>query len=440
MPTDFSKKLAFASLLLWLTIAAVLIYGDRVQTSVEVFSLENKEVSAYTQQMSFEFNRSVDRNEIEKTFSITPELELELSWVGKKIVVSFKEPLLERQEYTVVLADYSGTFTTREKELFYIDSSSDKIVSYKPTTTETQALTPEDLVVTDFQITADGNTLVFFATPRENFEKESSSVFPNLYSLDLDTSELDMLSLNETQALNIYFKVSPDGKTILLNRLKLEEDGAPAGAELLVSEKGKSFKLFWKQGLTGITEDALDFTADSQFIVVHDWNRFKILPIKENAYTEQDLGSHAKILGFTDSRNRLLFLNWKDNNPFALSNELVAFDENGGKEVLLQDLGVIHEVEMSKDGQRLVLSLEEINNTDSGVYLYEVETKTLKRLDTNNLFFETNLDLSLDEQWLSFESQLDVSEKDGSEIWVMNISTGERLMLTHEGRLPKWRP
>lgn len=443
MPTDFSKKLGFASLLLWLAIASVLIYGDRVQTSVEYFSLEDKSISPYAEQMTFEFNRSVDKDEMEKTFSITPETELELSWVGKKMVASFKAPLVEGQEYTVQLGDYENTFTTREKELFYIDSAGEnrQILSYQLTSTEVEAITPEDLLVTNYQITADGNTIVFFGTPKEKVEEgDDYSLFPNLYSISLETSIVTQLSPDEENSLNMYFKLSPDGKTILLNRLNLAEDGAPEGTELLISENGKKFKLFWEQGLTGLTQDTIDFTSDSQFIVAHDWNRFKILPVKEDTYPEQDLGNYAEILGFTDSRNRLLFLKWKDDNLFAPSNELVVFDENGGKEIILEDLGVIGEVEMSKDGNRLVLILEEVNSPNTGIYLYETETEQLKRLDENNLLFEANLDLSLDEEWLSFESQLDITDEGGGEVWVMNMLTGEELMLTRDGRLPTWRP
>ncbi len=443
MLTDFSKKLAFVSGLLWLAILAVLFYGDRVQTSVEFFSLEDQTVSSYTERMIFEFNRSVDTVEMEKTFFIDPAVDLELSWVGKKMVASFKEPLKEETSYTVRLGDYSAHFSTREKQLFYIDSSGEnrQIWSYALTSASSEAMTPVDLLVVDYQITADGNTVVFFATPKNQITTEEDySVFPNLYTLDLESLELRQLTEEVEDALNMYFKVSPDGQTILLNRLNLGEDGAPEGTELLVSERGKKFTSFWKQDLSGVTHEAIDFTADSRFIVAQDWNRFKIFPIEEGAYAEQDLGAYAKLLGFSSSRNRLLFLKWKEENSFALSNELIVFDANGGKEVLLQDLGVITDVEITEDAALVLITLEEIKNSDSGIYLYQAESQNLKRLDENNLFFELNLDLSLDEEWLAFERQLDLSNEGGGEIWIMNIDTGEELRLTVDGRSPQWRP
>lgn len=440
MPTDFSKKLVFASLLLWLAIAAVLVYGDRVQTSVEYFSLEGKSISPYTEQMTFEFNRSVEREEIEKAFSITPEAEMELSWVGKKMVVSFKEPLLEGQEYSVQLANYENSFTTREKEIFYVDASTEnrQILSYQLASAEAKSITPEDLYVTDYQITADGNTIVFFGTPKDKVEEEDDySLFPNLYSIDLQTEELTVLMTDDENSLNMMFKLSPDGKVILLNRLNLAEDGAPEGTELLISEGGGKFKPFWRQPLYG---DTIDFTADSQFIVAHDWNRFKILPVKKDAYPEQDLGAYADVLGFTDSGNRLLFLKWKDDNLFALTNELVVFDENGGKDIFLEDFGVINDVEMSRDGNLSVLIMEEINSSNMGIYLFDANTNQVTALLSDNFLYETSLDLALDEEWLSYESHLDALDEGNGELWIMNILTGEKLQLTTSGRLPKWRP
>lgn len=433
----------FTSTLLWLAISAVLVYGDRVKTTVEFFSLEEKNVSSYTKQMTFEFNRSVQKEEMEETFSMEPKVKTELSWVGKKMVVTFEEPLLQGQNYFVHLGDFSGSFRTREKEIFYVDGSTDKrqIFSYLLSEGTTEALTPEDLYVTDYQFTQNGDTIVFFATPKEKVTQGGDySLFPNLYSMDLDSGECDLLLAGEEDALNMMFKLSPDGETILVNQLYLNEDGAPDGAELLISEQGGRFKPFWKQELTGLYQGALYFTSDSQFVVVHDWNRFKLIPVKEGSFAEQDLGTYTDLLGFTDAGNRLLFLNWKDSNPYALTNEVVVFDENGGQEIVLSDLGVLQDLEMSQDGKRSVFTMESLDGSKFGIYKWEEDTRQLNTLFEKGLLLETNLDLALDEEWLAFETHLDVSENGNGEVWILNVQTGESNLITAAGRLPKWRP
>ena len=231
--------------------------GDRTLPQVRDFNWQDRHISAEDTAFTLTFNRPVDRTTVEKQLQIDPPLPGKISWAGSKLAYTLANPAPYGNTYQVSLkgareavgnksgkeiVPFQGQFQTPDRMFAYISSGEadspqerlrqrGQIVIYNFKTQKPTAITPKDLVVTDFKIDRQSQTIVFTATDSKTLQNNQPAIASQqVYSIStgivprnndtqfIPAGKLELI-LDNRDYQNIKFDLAPDGKKIVVQRV-----------------------------------------------------------------------------------------------------------------------------------------------------------------------------------------------------------------------------
>ncbi|MGM3305001.1 hypothetical protein ACSQ6I_03275 [Anabaena sp. WFMT] len=238
-------------LLLSLLIGFVILQGDAVKPIVRNFNWQNQQIGAEDTAFSLTFSRPMDTKSVEDNLKIDPPLAGKVSWAGRRMVYTLLTPAPYGTNYKVLLQGardkfsevegkkreiqpFSGSFSTRNRALLYIGANQQeqgKLVLYNLTQEQKKVLTPQDIVVMDFEPFPNGEKILFSARSSKNPDLLSAQLYTVTTGIASKIDEqpepagkLDLI-LDNKDYQNLKFDLSPDGQTIVVQRGKRDNPG-----------------------------------------------------------------------------------------------------------------------------------------------------------------------------------------------------------------------
>jgi hypothetical protein len=389
--------IVLASILaLCLLIALVFLQGDRVNLRVNEFSWKNKTIGVQDRWFSMQFNRPVDRESIEKNLTIAPSLAGKVSWAGNKLVYTLAELPIYGNNYQVILKDaqslngdreiapYFEVFKSRDRAFIYMgltEKESGQLILVNVTQKTKTALTPRDLVVTDFKIYPNSDRVLFsaFERGRGNQGIETQQLYNVSTGLNFQgnkkTERLGRvkLVLDAKTYKNLKFDLSNNGKTIVVSRVNRNN---PAESSLWVlPEDGSPRPL----GLPG-----------NNFLIAPDGNRVAVAQrggvatislVAEGGKSEFFPG-YETIVGFSKDGSQKFMV--RDNVDYTRA--LVLVREDGTTKELFQTLAPVVNCQLEPREEKILYCLKlglvqrEEQQVNQEAYLAAIDLETVKEL------------------------------------------------------------
>jgi hypothetical protein len=235
-------------LVLSLLIGFVIWQGDVVKPVVRNFTWHDKQIGAEDTAFTLTFSRPMDTKSVEANLKIDPPLAGKISWAGRRMVYTLVTPAPYGTNYQISLKgatdkfsqtegkgkdrsikQFTGTFSTRDRALIYIGSNQEeqgKLVLYNLTQGQKKLLTPNDLIVMDFEPFPKGDKILLSARSSKNPDLLSGKIYTVTTGIASEVGEqpeppgkLDLI-LDNKEYQNLKFDLSPDGQTIVLQRGK----------------------------------------------------------------------------------------------------------------------------------------------------------------------------------------------------------------------------
>ncbi len=332
-------------LLLTLLIGFMILKGDVVAVRVREFTWQNQQIGADDISFTLNFSRPMDVKSVEENLRIEPPLAGKISWAGRRMVYTLLTPAPYGTNYEVRLQNardrfaekegknrliqpFRGNFSSRDRVIMYIGAEPEnkgQLVLYNLTEERKNIITPKDLIVMDFKPFPHGEKILFSARTSNNQDLLSAQLYTVTTGISAQPQTLAEpagkvdLVLDNKQYQNLKFDLSPDGKTIVIQRGNRNDPSdfglwfmpAPSNSgerptpQRLKSQPGGDFMI----------------TPDSKAVAVAQGQGAAILPLQADASKPLDFlpqfglvqsfskdGSQAAMVKFNTDYTRDLFL------------------------------------------------------------------------------------------------------------------------------------
>jgi dipeptidyl aminopeptidase/acylaminoacyl peptidase len=334
-------------LVLSLVIGLIILQGDVIAARVRNFSWQNQQIGADDISFNLVFSRPMDIKSVVDNLKIEPELDGKVSWAGRRMVYTLRTPaeygttykvqlqgakdkFSEKQGKNRVIQPFAGTFHTRDRVLLYIGTEKEeqgRLVLYNLTQKQDQKklLTPKDLVVLDFKAFPDREKILFSARTSKNQDLLSSQIYSVTTGIasqpdkEADAPGRIDLILDNKDYQNLKFDLSPDGKTIVVQRGK-KSNPTDFGLWFMPTASDSPEKPVLKR-LQSQPGGDFSITPDSKAVAVAQGQGAAILPLQEDGSKPLDFlpqfglvqafakdGSQAAMVKFNTDFTRDLFL------------------------------------------------------------------------------------------------------------------------------------
>jgi hypothetical protein len=265
---------------------------------------------------------------------------------------TLEDPIPYGQTFTVKLAEaqdqfqqrsipaeepFLSQFKSRDQAFLYlgVGEEENRLILYNLTRQEKQVLTPPDLVVVDFEPYPDSDRILFSAADRVQYEQGNFDL--QIYSVTTGLSYRKPSSQPQGKAVggqvkllvpsdryqNLKFDLSPDGKTIVVQRANKENPGVDFG--LWILREGKPLEPLK-------TEPGGEFliTPDSKSMIMAQGQGLAVLPLESGADPLDFLPQFGRVMGlspdgrqaamvrFNSDYTRSLFLVTNQGDPTEL--------------------------------------------------------------------------------------------------------------------------
>lgn len=370
-------RVAWTLIVFFSLIIAVLIGGAKVcgtnclwhsGPKISYFSWENKLIGAENLAFILGFDRPMDRQSVNANLSIEPELSGKISWAGRRLAYTLDRPPIYGESYQINLAGATGlngekiqpfsrSVRTRDRAFAYIGTTGSdlgKLILYNWTTQNKSILTPDDLIVTDFQFYPQGEKILFAAAP-----KSEPDLFRNLqlYTVNTgingDNSQGQItLILDNQEYQNNQFDLSADGQKIVVQRIKRDN---PVDFDLWLLEPEKPPQRLNTQGGDFI------IAPDSQTLAVAQGEGVSLLSLTEEAESLNFLPQFGQVLSFSRQGSAAAMINFNtDNAKLRFTRSLFYVNNQGVKLELLNTTGSIIDCQFNYDASYLYCLLTEL--------------------------------------------------------------------------------
>ncbi|MGF1495436.1 MAG: hypothetical protein ACFB8W_01245 [Elainellaceae cyanobacterium] len=448
-PSGFPQPLDRTALALMavlaIVIAGLLLGGDRTLPQVRDFSWQGKQIGAEDIAFTLAFNRPMDKRSVEENLQVEvliPDQERQpvpgkMSWAGRRMAYTLTEPApygytfevnldRARDRFTEAGPDaptiepFTGSFRTRDSAFLYLGVSGEeagRLVLHNFTRKEKRLLTPETLVVMDYEPYPEGDRVLFSATDRASQEQgllnqqlyavstgiqvDSPDLLPGNPSLnkvspspvkELPPEGEVQLILDSEDYQNLKFDLSPDGQTIVAYRVNRQN---PADFGLWVVRADEP-----PQPLE--TEPGGDFliTPDSQAIAYLQGQGLSLLSLGEDEASADPLDflpQYGMVLGFSRDGAAAAMVQFNP-DPATPTQSLFLVTNQGTEQELLEVQGSILDAQFDPMGEVLYCLVTEVVPGDFYIeqpYLVAVDLETGDRTDLLILPIQPNIHMSL---------------------------------------------
>jgi hypothetical protein len=374
--------------ILGVVIVGLLWGGHQSKPKVRDFSWQSQAVGAGDTAFVLTFSRPMNHASVEQNLLIGPPLPGRLSWSGRRMVYTLNAPAPYGSQYQVTLQNaheqfpgtdtfgekmqaFSGQFQTRDRSFAYIGIGGDedgRLVFYNLTRQRKSLMTPSQLVVQDFQIDTQGETIYVLASDRALTPDEQVSN-QTVYRIDTasvqtpspntlttaDSISPPELILNNQDYINQKIQVAPDGTFLIVQRVKrnnpsdvglwfLKSDEPPkrlnseAGGEFLITADSQSIAIAQGQGVSLVSiASALEASTPNQ--------------------TPQFLAKFAKVLDFSRDGRYAATIQFNAND---YTRSLFVLDAQRGEKEYFKTKGSVLQAHFDPTGRYLYCLLTEL--------------------------------------------------------------------------------
>jgi hypothetical protein len=314
---------------LTLLISILLLTGGSTAPKVRDFSWQDKQIGAEDTAFILTFNRPMNHASVERNLIIEPPLPGKVSWAGRRMAYTILQPAPYGNKYTVKLSGakerfygldkgelmqpFEASFQSRDRAFVYIGfagAEKGRLILVNLTKNQQPLfLTPENLIVMDFEFFPLGEKILFSAVEKQNelpklIEQQIYTVTTGI-NYESQGDKLNPLEspgkiekvLDNSVYQNLKFDLSDDGKIIIVQRVNRKDvsDSGPWVVEL-----GKSPRPLTNK--EGIIQKGGDFliAPDSKTLVLLQGEGTAILSINPETNTDDlmFLPKFGRVLSF----------------------------------------------------------------------------------------------------------------------------------------------
>ncbi len=324
-------RVAIALMITLSILIGLLVWGgERSSARVRDFSWQGKQVGADDTAFILTFSRPMDHASVESNLRLDPPLPGKTSWAGRRMAYTLTMPApygtafqvqlqgaRDRFSKTAVstMRPFKGEFRTRDRAFVYIGVDGEeegRLILFNFSDQKKQILTPQNLVVMEFQPYPLGDRILFAATqrtaqPQGLLEQQLYTVTTGLQfnvpeQLDQQQTVKPASSpavaagrvelvLDSNTYQNLKFDLSNDGNIIVVQRVN-RNDPADFGPWLL--KAGAT-----PQPLKGEPGGDFLITPDSTSLAISQGQGLAIVPLQPNAKPLDFLSKFGRVLNFS---------------------------------------------------------------------------------------------------------------------------------------------
>ncbi len=393
-----------------LAIGLLIFFCYHAVARVREFTWQDRQVGAEDRAFVITFSRPMDPASVEENLSLDPPLPGRISWAGRRMAYTFNHPIPYGQSFKVSLleakdrfsadldqpitrfAPFEANFQTRDRAFLYIGVEGDeanRLVLADLQRQERTILTPRHLSVIHFIPYPLGDKVLFSASdtsngggllsqkiytvttgihphPPDDLMTGGPSLWQRLWSrpsAPAESGELELI-LDDNDYQNLKFDLSPDGQTIVVQRVNQQN---PADFGPWVIRQGQTPKPL-------DTDPGGDFliAPDSQSLVLLQGEGTAIIDLEQQAQTGPSqpldfLPDYGRVFDLAPDGSAAAMVNYNQNDPERRFMESLFLVTNyGQEEELLQVSGAILDAQFDSAIQFLyVLASEVTVDTDN---------------------------------------------------------------------------
>ena len=466
-------------LVLLLVIGGIVLKGDRTAPRIRDFTWQNRQVGAEDTAFLLNFNRPMDRTSVEQNLKIEPPLPGKFSWAGRRMAYTLQHPAPYGKAFTLSLQGahdrfsngsdkrtqlqpYTGQFRTRDNAFVYLGTEgkeAGRLILQDLTTQNQAVLTPENLTVMDFKLYPEGDRVLFSALDRSAAASGGSLLDQQIYrvttglqgqaaasvpgavesspvpSADRAPAGQVELVLDKKDYQNLKFDLSPDGKTIVVQRVSRQN---PSDFGIWILRSGQA-----PQPIK--TDPGGDFmiTPDSGALAMAQGQGMSILPLTASADPKTSDPGAAKPLDFLPkfgvvlafsrdgSAAAMVKFNTDPNNP---TRSLFLVNNQGADKELLKTDGAFLSAQFDPVKQNLYCLLTRRIPGDvyqEQPYLTAIHLATAEAIDLLQLPIQRDVQMSLAPDGLAilFDQVVDAAanQPQGAQQGVVRGSEGKAI-------------
>ena len=342
--------------------------GPRVRN----FSWQNKEIGAKDTAFVITFDRPMNRASVEKNLVIDPPLPGKISWAGRRLAYTLKNPAPYGLEYEVQLAGarsrykaaaeiepFIGKFQTRDRAFAYIGTQGEeqgRLILYNFTTKTKTILTPAKLAVFDFVPYAQSDRILFSAADRasglEGLQKLKLYTVTTGLNKNKSAAKEIKLILNNQRYQNNDFELSANGKIIVVQRIDRKN---PEEFDLWKIQENKKPQPLHVQG-----GDFL-IAPDSQTLAIAKGEGIALLPLKPDSEPIDFLPKFGRVLNFSSKGKSAAMVNFNtENAELRYTRSLFYVNNQGEQKELLNIPGSIIDCKFNPTASHLYCLLTQV--------------------------------------------------------------------------------
>lgn len=380
----FDLIILAAILILSLSIALVLGKGDPAVLRVTDFSWQNQIIGVKDRWFSLTFNRPVNRESIKNNLAIEPPLPGKVSWAGRNLVYTLTELPIYGNNYRIFISgannrysnatrnSFVARFKSRDRAFVYLgteEKERGQLVLVNITQKNKTALTPYDLIVTNFEIYPNSDKILFSAFERGNWDKgiDRQQLYTvtsglNFQSLKAKAKQLPgriQRVLDAKDYQNLKFDLSENGKTIVVNRVNRNN---PSDAGLWVLPEGE------RPRPLGIPANNFIIAPNGNTVAVSQRRGIATIPLNSEAGSPKFLPGYESIIDFTQDGSQQLLV--KDNADYTRS--LVLLNQEGVAKELFSSLSPVINCQIEPREKKILYCLR-IGLVERGKQQYREE-------------------------------------------------------------------
>lgn len=486
-------------LILALVIGGIVFKGDRTAPRVRDFTWQNRQVGAEDAAFLLTFSRPMNQSSVEQNLRLDPPLPGKFSWAGRRMAYTLDQPAPYGKAFSVKLQGardrfsqttddraslqpFIGEFKTRDRAFVYLGidgSETGKLILQNLTTQQKQVLTPDSLAVMDFKSYPEGDRVLFSALDRSR--PASGLLDQQLYTVTTgiqvqapastpgksqpspqlrpqQPAGIVELVLDNKTSQNLKFDLSPDGQTIVVQRVNRANPGEVGIWILKPDTAPKPVK----------TEPGGDFmiTPDSGAIAMSQGQGMAILPLAETAEPLDFLPKFGVVLTFAKdgSAAAMVKFNTDPKNP---TRSLFLVNNQGTDKELLRTDGAILSAQFDPARKNLYcLMTRRIPGVtyQEQPYLTAIHLETAQVVDLLQLPIQRDIQMSLAPDGLAilFDQVVDAADNQqestirgsegkaiaSSKLWLVPVLQDEKNMpipaqpqeVGVTGLRPRWLP
>ncbi|MGF1542332.1 MAG: Ig-like domain-containing protein [Pleurocapsa sp.] len=365
---------------------------------VSQFSWQNKFVGKEDQAFLLTFNRPMDRASVEENLAIEPPLPGKISWSGLTLAYTLETPAPYGESYQVtlnnardrfatedgeVMPQFVGNFRSRDRAFAYIGSQGEengRLVLYNWTQQQKTIVTPDNLIVFEFEPYPQSDRLLFSAASRDSGIDSIRTL--QLYTVTTGLNDPNLknfrpqlkLVLDNQQYQNNKFNLSQDGKTIVVQRVDRQQ---PSKFGLWAIAKNRPPQL-----ISDSPGGDFLLTPDSQTVAVAQGEGIALLPLQPDADPLDFLPQFGQVLSFAPNGSGAAMINYNtDNANLSYTRSLFYVNNQGKQTELLNIEGSILDCQFHPSATKLYCWLTEVEKTkeyQEKPYLASIEIPTGK--------------------------------------------------------------